>query len=76
MALAGGPLSDSMVDVRHRGLISFKGVAQMVTAMALSPTILSGRAFPDVLPGSKATLVGRTKGLQCRVKLPSAMDHS
>ena len=59
------------VDVVHRGQVSLKGVPRPVTAMMLVPVMLSGRRFPDILPGSKATLVAKPRGLQCSVKLPA-----
>ena len=55
----------------HRGQISLKGVPNPVTVMLLSPLMLSGRAFPPTLPGSKATLVAGPQGHQCSVKLPA-----
>ena len=58
------------VDIVHRGQVSLKGVPQPVTVMLLVPLMLSGRTFPDALPGSKAKLVTEAKGLQCSVKLP------
>ena len=56
------------VDVQHRGQVSLRG-AQTITVMSLNSTMLSGRVFPDALPSSKAKLIGRPKGLQCRVNL-------
>ena len=78
--LAGpAPIAETlpfMVDVRHKGQISLKGLAQTVTAMSINPTMLSGRVFPEALPGNKAKLIGRPKGLRLRVKLPSAIGDS
>ena len=55
----------------HRGRISLKGVPQPVTVMLLAPMMLSGRVYPDTLPGSKAKLMAGSRGLQCSIKLPA-----
>ena len=63
---------ESMVDVVHKGLVTFKGLVQPLTVMLLVPTILSARQFPDALPGAKVKLLVKSQGLQCSVKLPSS----
>ena len=55
----------------HRGRISLKGIPQPVTVMMLAPMMLSGRIYPDTLPGSKAKLVAASRGLQCSIRLPT-----
>ena len=59
------------VDIVHRGQVSLKGVPQPVVVLMLVPLMLSGRTFPEALPGAKAQLMAGPKGLQLSVKLPS-----
>ena len=59
------------VDIVHRGHVSLKGVPQPVTVMMLAPLMLSGRTYPEGLPGAKAQLLAGPKGLQLSVRLPS-----
>ena len=59
------------IDVVHHGQLSLKGVLQPISVFMLAPSILSGRTFPDTLPGGKAKLVSGPWGFQCSVTLPA-----
>ena len=61
----------SQVQLVHRGRVALRGVPEPVSVMMLIPLMLSGRTFPEDLPGGKAKLLSPGAGLQCSVKLPA-----
>ena len=59
------------VDVVHHGQLSLKGVLQPISVFMLIPSMLSGRMYPESLPGGKAKILSGPRGFQCSVTLPA-----
>ena len=70
------PPSALQIQIHHRGVYHFKGLAEPIALMQINSATLAGRRFPDTAPSKKAKQLAEPLGLKCTVVLPAQLLHA
>ena len=64
------------IQIHHRGMYHFKGLAEPIALMQINSATLAGRSFPGTAPSKKAKQLAPPMGLQCTIVLPAQLLHA